>query len=245
MNNAQWEDGKARCFGLLLDGRAQESGIRRRGSDATLLLICNAHFGPGLAARGFQPFRAMIGASARYAGAIRLDHVLGLGRLYLVPTGCSPRDGAYVQMPLDALLGVTALESQSSRCIIVGEDLGTVPDGFRDSLSEWGVWSYKVMLFEREWDGAFKSSEQYPPQSLVTFNHMICRPIRDGGTVTIFTPNATSVSIRAKAMKSGIRQSPRSTQRLQKERYTIAISLRSSPFWAGQGPACCPFHSTI
>jgi len=126
--------------------------------------------GSGLSARRFEPFRAMIAASARYAGAIRLDHVLGLGRLYLVPSGFSPKDGAYVQMPLDALLGVAALESRSSRCIIVGEDLGTVPDGFREKLSEWGIWSYKVMMFEREWDGAFKSPDQYPPQSLVTFN---------------------------------------------------------------------------
>ena len=139
--------------------------------------------GPGLAARAFEPFRAMIGASAHYAGAIRLDHVLGLNRLYLVPAGFSPRDGAYVQMPLDALLGVTALESQLNRCIIVGEDLGTVPDGFREKLSEWGVWSYKVMMFEREWGGDFRPPHHYPPQSLATFNTHDLAPFaawRDG-----------------------------------------------------------------
>lgn len=139
--------------------------------------------GPGLVARAFEPFRAMIGASAQYAGAIRLDHVLGLGRLYLVPAGFTPRDGAYVQMPLDALLGVAALESQLNRCIIVGEDLGTVPDGFREKLAEWGVWSYKVMMFEREWDGAYKPPDHYPPQSLATFNTHDLAPFaawRDG-----------------------------------------------------------------
>ena len=82
--------------------------------------------------------RAMIEASARYAGAIRLDHVMGLARLFLVPSGFSPRDGAYVTMPLEALLGVTALESQARRCIIIGEDLGTVPEGFREKLQRLG-----------------------------------------------------------------------------------------------------------
>jgi len=126
--------------------------------------------GQGLAARDFQPFRAMIEASARYSGAIRLDHVLGLGRLYLVPSGMSPREGAYVTMPLDALLGVAALESQAQRCIIVGEDLGTVPEGFREKLQGWGVWSYQVMLFEREYDSRFKSPDQFSTNALVTFN---------------------------------------------------------------------------
>jgi 4-alpha-glucanotransferase len=125
--------------------------------------------GAGLAARDFQPFRDMIEASARYSGAIRLDHVLGLGRLYLVPSGSSPREGAYVSMPLDALLAVAALESQAQRCIIIGEDLGTVPDGFRESLRQWGIWSYQVMLFEREHD-RFKAPDRYSANALVTFN---------------------------------------------------------------------------
>ncbi len=126
--------------------------------------------GPGLEARGFEPFRAMIEASARYAGAIRLDHVMGLARLFLVPSGFPPRDGAYVTMPLEALLGVTALESQARRCIVIGEDLGTVPEGFREKLQDWGVWSYQVMLFEREHDGRFKSPGQFSSRALVTFN---------------------------------------------------------------------------
>lgn len=126
--------------------------------------------GAGLALRGFEPFRAMIEASARYAGAIRLDHVMGLARLFLVPSGFSPRDGAYVTMPVDALLGVIALESQAQRCIVIGEDLGTVPEGFREKMRDWGVWSYQVMLFEREHDGSFKPPDRFSPSALVTFN---------------------------------------------------------------------------
>jgi 4-alpha-glucanotransferase len=73
-------------------------------------------------------------------------------------------------MPLQALLGVIAQESVSHRCITIGEDLGTVPDGFRDILAAWGVWSYKVMMFERGHDGAFFGSSAYAANALVTFN---------------------------------------------------------------------------
>jgi 4-alpha-glucanotransferase len=124
----------------------------------------------GLEATGFTPFREMLRASMRFAGAIRLDHVLGLNRLYLIPSGASPQDGVYVEMPLEALLGVIAQESVSQSCITIGEDLGTVPDGFRDILAKWGVWSYKVMMFERGHDGAFIGSSGYAANALVTFN---------------------------------------------------------------------------
>ncbi|MEH6950989.1 4-alpha-glucanotransferase [Nitrobacter sp. NHB1] len=124
----------------------------------------------GLEASDFAPFREMLRASMRFAGAIRLDHVLGLNRLYLIPSGASPRDGVYVEMPLEALLGVIAQESVSQRCITIGEDLGTVPDGFRDTLADWGVWSYKVMMFERGHDGAFIGPSSYAANALVTFN---------------------------------------------------------------------------
>ena len=86
----------------------------------------------GLEIRSFEPYRDMLRASMRHAGAIRLDHVLGLKRLYLVPRGFGPENGAYVQMPFEALLAVTARESVAHRCVVIGEDLGTVPEGFRD-----------------------------------------------------------------------------------------------------------------
>ena len=124
----------------------------------------------GLALRFYEPFRAVLRASMRYAGAIRLDHVLGLNRLYLVPSGYLPNQGAYVQMPFEALLAVAALESISHRCVVIGEDLGTVPDGFREKLLDWGIWSYRVMMFERGHDGSFLPIEHYPQDSLVTFN---------------------------------------------------------------------------
>jgi 4-alpha-glucanotransferase len=124
----------------------------------------------GLELQCFEPYRQMLQASMRYAGAIRLDHVLGLKRLYLVPHGFSPRDGAYVQMPFEALLAATALESVAHRCVVIGEDLGTVPEGFRDTIARWGIWSYLVMMFERDGRGRFRSAEEYLANALVTFN---------------------------------------------------------------------------
>ncbi|WOH53002.1 4-alpha-glucanotransferase [Bradyrhizobium sp. sBnM-33] len=124
----------------------------------------------GLERQSFAPYRDMLRASMRHAGAIRLDHVLGLKRLYLVPQGFTARDGVYVQMPFEALLAVTALESLAHRCVVIGEDLGTVPEGFRDQMADWGIWSYLVMMFERDDHGSFRNIDHYLTNALVTFN---------------------------------------------------------------------------
>ncbi|MGH6678514.1 MAG: 4-alpha-glucanotransferase, partial [Bradyrhizobium sp.] len=124
----------------------------------------------GLQLQAFAPFREMLQASMRYAGAIRLDHVLGLKRLYLVPRGFRPDSGAYAQMPFEALLAVTALESIAQRCVAIGEDLGTVPEDFRETMADWGIWSYQVMMFERDGEGRFLGADRYSPNALITFN---------------------------------------------------------------------------
>jgi 4-alpha-glucanotransferase len=124
----------------------------------------------GLEIKSFEPYRDMLRASMRYAGAIRLDHVLGLKRLYLVPHGFGADNGVYVQMPFEALLAATALESVAHRCVVIGEDLGTVPEGFREQIADWGIWSYQVMMFERDDQGKFRGIDHYAPNALVTFN---------------------------------------------------------------------------
>ena len=124
----------------------------------------------GLKMKSFEPFREMLRASMRYAGAIRLDHVMGLKRLYLVPHGFAANNGAYVRMPFEALLAATAQESMAHRCVVIGEDLGTVPEGFREQTSDWGIWSYQVMMFERDDAGAFRGIDHYSANALVTFN---------------------------------------------------------------------------
>ena len=118
----------------------------------------------------FAPFIQLLHAAMRHAGAIRLDHVLGLNRLYLIPFGCKPQEGAYVRYPLQSMLAIVALESVRERCLVIGEDLGTVPEELRDILADWGIWSYLVMLFERGEGGQFKPPQEYRRNALVTFS---------------------------------------------------------------------------
>ena len=82
-----------------------------------------------LIASGFEPFLATLRAALRHAGGVRIDHVMGLTRLWLVPHGASPADGAYLSYPLDDMLRLIALESHRHRAIVIGEDLGTVRAG--------------------------------------------------------------------------------------------------------------------
>jgi 4-alpha-glucanotransferase len=129
-----------------------------------------AGFNPAeLAARDFAPFRRVLEAGMRHAGAIRLDHVLGLKRLFVIPHGMDPTCGAYLRFPFEPLLAVTAQESRRQRCVVIGEDLGTVPEGFRETLQAWGIWRYLVMLFERG-DGGFHPPDYYPAEALATFS---------------------------------------------------------------------------
>ncbi len=106
-------------------------------------------------------------ASMRHAGALRIDHVMGLMRLYWIPPGCSPREGAYVHYPLEELLAVVALESERNRCMVIGEDLGTVADEMRAALARFELLSYRLLYFERADGGAFKPPADYPREALV------------------------------------------------------------------------------
>ncbi|MEJ1157480.1 glycogen debranching protein GlgX [Prosthecomicrobium sp. N25] len=114
-----------------------------------------------MARDGFRGFGAMLAANMAHAGALRIDHVLGLKRLFLVPDGATGAEGAYVAMPFDDLVGQVALESRRAETLVVGEDLGTVPEGFRERLDEAGLLSYRVLWFERRQDG-FVPPERYP-----------------------------------------------------------------------------------
>jgi 4-alpha-glucanotransferase len=113
--------------------------------------------------RGFQPFIAALRANMRHAGVLRIDHVMSLTRLYWVPAGRSAFDGAYVNYPFTDLLRLVALESHRQRCAVVGEDLGTVPPGFRETMQAANLLSYRVVMFERRRDGNFIPPAEYPP----------------------------------------------------------------------------------
>jgi glycogen operon protein len=114
--------------------------------------------------RGFLPWVELVRANMRHAGALRLDHVMGIERLLWVPEGATANDGAYVRNDAEALLAVLAILSHRRRCLIVGEDLGTVPSGFRERMAEAGLFSMSVMLFERDGD-QFRKGERYAARS--------------------------------------------------------------------------------
>ncbi|MDW8399574.1 MAG: 4-alpha-glucanotransferase [Acetobacteraceae bacterium] len=103
-----------------------------------------------LRAEGFAGFRALLGAAFRHAGGIRIDHVMGFARLWVIPEGASPAEGAYLAYPAREMLALTALESWRHRAIAIGEDLGTLPPGFRAELAEAGLLGLAVLPFERE-----------------------------------------------------------------------------------------------
>jgi 4-alpha-glucanotransferase len=116
---------------------------------------------------GYESFAAVLRANLRFAGALRIDHVMGLDRLFWIPPGGTGDDGAYVRYPLDDLLAVLALESTRARCLVVGEDLGTVPEGFRDRMAQEGILSTRLFYFERHEDGLYKRPAGYPARSMV------------------------------------------------------------------------------
>ena len=103
--------------------------------------------------QGFSAFIDMLRAAFTLAGGIRIDHILGLRRLWLVPDGESAKNGAYLRYPLDDLLRLIALESWRHKAIVIGEDLGTVPPGFRERLQEHGLLGIRVLWFERAEQG--------------------------------------------------------------------------------------------
>ncbi|MFC0408593.1 4-alpha-glucanotransferase [Roseomonas elaeocarpi] len=109
----------------------------------------------GLKGGGYGAFLEMLRASMRHAGGIRIDHAMGLQRLWVVPDGAEAKDGAYVQFPSDDMFRLVALESQRHEAVVVGEDLGTVPEGFRDRLDNISMLGMRVLWFEQDEDKNF------------------------------------------------------------------------------------------
>jgi glycogen debranching enzyme GlgX/4-alpha-glucanotransferase len=114
-----------------------------------------------MARDNWRGFTRLYAANMRHAGLLRIDHAMGLARLFLVPNGAKPAEGAYIKYPLDDLIGLVALESDRAQCIVVGEDLGTVPEGLREKLTEADILGTRVLWFEADGKG-FRKPNTYP-----------------------------------------------------------------------------------
>src|SRR5215218_7910856 len=119
-----------------------------------------------LAAGGYEPFAQTIRAGMAHAAGLRIDHVMGLFRLFWIPEGAEPAEGTYVRYPADDLLGVLALESAAAEALVVGEDLGTVEHGVRERLEAEGVLSYRLAWFEHGPGGGRRRAADYPRLAL-------------------------------------------------------------------------------
>ncbi len=116
---------------------------------------------------GYEPFIQTIRKNMRTAGALRIDHALGLYRQYWIPFGVSAKEGAYVRQPAEDLLRIIALESERNRTVVIAEDLGTIDDTFREMLQSFGMLSYRLFYFERKYpDPAFRAPDEYPATAL-------------------------------------------------------------------------------
>jgi len=120
-----------------------------------------------LRASGYRLFIETLRENMRDAGALRIDHVMGLMRLFWIPPGTGAAEGTYVGYALEEMLAIVALESERQRCMVIGEDLGTVAEEMRAVLARYEVLSYRLLYFERGAGGAFKPSAEYPRDALV------------------------------------------------------------------------------
>ena len=126
----------------------------------------------------YQSFIELVRANMRHAGGLRIDHVMALQQLYWVPQGQKPDAGAYVRYKLSDLVGILALENHRHRCLVVGEDLGTVPEGFRDAMTAANIFSYRVLYFEQDVSGNFLPPTDYPPLAVAVVGNHDLPPLR-------------------------------------------------------------------
>lgn len=121
----------------------------------------------GLGAAAYAPLRQVLRQVLRHCGILRIDHALGLNRSYWLPEDGSP--GGYIRQPFQALMAIIAIEAERAKALIVGEDLGLVPDGFRETMADAGLYGYTVLQYEKHHDGHFRQPQELRPRSLACF----------------------------------------------------------------------------
>ncbi len=180
-------------------------------------------------AEGYRLFAESIRKTMRHGGALRIDHVMRLFRLYWIPEGHGAKDGAYVRDRAMDLVRVLALESVRNRCVIVGEDLGTVENEVRETLARFGILSYKLLYFERAFERnaeEFRQPSEYPVSALTSTS------THDLATIAgYWTGEDIEARFRARTIDEGGRQAQ------LRERARDKQSLLDALFTAGLMPA--------
>ncbi len=157
-----WDDGELFCLNASVGAPPDILGPLGQNWD---LRPMDPHI---MIKRAYQPFIDLLRANMTSCGALRIDHVMNLLRLWWIPVGDTADKGAYVSYPVDDLLAILALESHRHHCMVIGEDLGTVPLEIVSKLRESGVYSYKVLYFEQDEDNHFRAPQSYPQQAMAT-----------------------------------------------------------------------------
>jgi (1->4)-alpha-D-glucan 1-alpha-D-glucosylmutase len=156
-----WSDQDAYAVGASIGAPPDE--FNPRGQDWGL-----PPYSPrALRAKAYRPFIELLRANMPLGGALRMDHVMALSRLWWIPQGETPDRGGYVAYPFHELLAILAAESRRARCVVIGEDLGTVPAELRSALNQTGVLSYRPLLFEKDSSGEYCPPGAYPREALV------------------------------------------------------------------------------
>ena len=177
------------------------------------------------------PFREMIAAQLRHAGALRIDHAMALRQLFLIPEGERPAAGAHVRYPTDEMMDVLAEESRRAGAIVIGEDLGFVPEGFRDEMADAGILSYRILYFEQE-EGAFHPPDDWPELALA------CLSTHDLPTLAGWW-TAEDVALRHEHGLVSDADTPAHEAQRARERRALLDLLRSEglaePGWTAEG----------
>ncbi|ALN72160.1 4-alpha-glucanotransferase [Aureimonas sp. AU20] len=172
-----------------------------------------------LAERQYAPLSAAYASLMEHAGAIRIDHAMGLARLWWIPEGERSGGGGYVRYPLGAMVDALARVSQDTNCLVIGEDLGTVPEGFREAMTDSHILSYKVLYFERWKDGLFKATGEYPETSLA------CISTHDLATLSGWW-HGSDVRLRAETGRQNAAATQRDMAERDRDRRTLMAALR-------------------
>ncbi|WP_058598892.1 4-alpha-glucanotransferase [Aureimonas ureilytica] len=172
-----------------------------------------------LAERHYAPLAAAYAGLMEHAGAIRIDHAMGLARLWWIPEGTNSGGGGYVRYPLGAMVDALARVSQDTNCLVIGEDLGTVPEGFREAMADSHILSYKVLYFERWKDGLFKATGEYPQASLA------CISTHDLATLSGWW-HGSDVRLRSETGRQNAAATERDLAERDRDRRTLLAALQ-------------------